>query len=548
MVVSEYDEEARQALETIISSSGADRKKAARHLSRLGVWTRGSVLPRGSPGEAASNRLPEPKRLAALIQCIGDSDSETACQIIQALGHWGDEQAVTAVIDILRNPATDETVRSFCVTALTAIGGPIAVDALMRARHGESSVISAAAAVGLCELQTGGVLDYTEGITAQDLASAKTKENTESKEQDIAPAALPGEALVHHGLSMVDPERGFHEMIDLYEVAWEDAGLDVKGLLRSGPIPQSLIRAAQMLGQQSRENRLLVRNAMNSEFIWCPSLAYGPQNSWSGAVYNLCREIWGDHVEHVDERSVYTARARHIGATTKIVFPYPFFATASTADFYCVLPLGVQTSIGIIIPNALDALALEASTAQDKQTNSILSAAVRGKIGQAAIAKIFGMLIDNTKKKCAFRIGYAVDEILLDILGRHAGASLSDRFINRMQPVDVSSDEYKNENHSGCATAVPVAWTAENGVFLFDPANPPTDDFLKQQKAKKFVLGHGLDIPVGLGFTFPMLAELANQDARNRFFHGLLGITLPKTEGIHWFDRDRLPTSPAKSA
>ena len=42
-----YAAEVKQWLHQLLASTGQPRQQAAEELSRLGVWTRGSVLPRG---------------------------------------------------------------------------------------------------------------------------------------------------------------------------------------------------------------------------------------------------------------------------------------------------------------------------------------------------------------------------------------------------------------------------------------------------------------------------------------------------------------------
>lgn len=146
----------------ILAGSDTDRVQAAHHLMELGVTTRGSVRPRGTLHTAAANRLPDRRQLTALIACLDEVQGELRCELVSALGEWGDEEAVVAISKILRSDA-DEKVQRYCVSALDTIGGPAASESLRwAAEHGTESV-RMVAIWGIRELETGGALDYSEG-------------------------------------------------------------------------------------------------------------------------------------------------------------------------------------------------------------------------------------------------------------------------------------------------------------------------------------------------------------------------------------------------
>src|SRR5262245_54317951 len=87
------DEEVRQWLDRLLNSTRQDRKQAASELGRIGVRTRGSIRPRGSLDQTAKNRLPEPEKIEAVAQCLGDQNKEVRAQVALALGEWGGEDA-----------------------------------------------------------------------------------------------------------------------------------------------------------------------------------------------------------------------------------------------------------------------------------------------------------------------------------------------------------------------------------------------------------------------------------------------------------------------
>src|SRR5689334_20451639 len=128
----EVEAEVKQWLHRLLTGAGGPRREAAAELSRLGVWTRGSVRTRGSLGRSAPNRLPEPDRLGEVVACLGDADGEVRRQVALALGEWGDEAAAAALCRLLQADA-DEEVQLYCVTALRMIGGPTAAEGLRRA-------------------------------------------------------------------------------------------------------------------------------------------------------------------------------------------------------------------------------------------------------------------------------------------------------------------------------------------------------------------------------------------------------------------------------
>jgi HEAT repeat protein len=137
------------------------RREAAAELTRLGVWSRGSVRTRGALRRPAPERLPEPERLEQMVSWLGDPDPEVRGLVALALGEWGGAQAARRLAD-LAGSDEDEDVRLHALAALRLIGGPVAVEALREAVESGSDTLRDAALAGIEELATGGRRDETE--------------------------------------------------------------------------------------------------------------------------------------------------------------------------------------------------------------------------------------------------------------------------------------------------------------------------------------------------------------------------------------------------
>jgi hypothetical protein len=153
-------EEVASFLDRLRSSVPEARREAAAGLARLGVWTRGNTLPRGTAWAAAPVTLPYPHRLGELLSAATDADPEVQSQIIAALGHWGDESVARSIGELFRS-SHDESLRLYCVIALGTLGGPMAVEALVDAARDESVAVAQAALQRLEALLTGGGTDDT---------------------------------------------------------------------------------------------------------------------------------------------------------------------------------------------------------------------------------------------------------------------------------------------------------------------------------------------------------------------------------------------------
>lgn len=178
----DIETEAKEWLQRLIAAEkGKDRLRAASELSRLGVWSRGSVRTRGSLHAAGENRLPEPEKLEKVLQYLGDRRKDVRCQVALALGEWGGESAASALGRMLDSD-TSEEVRLYCITALRTIGGTIAAEALRRAAAAGSEAVRDAAIGAIEELATGGRVDDTESLSTRQATPPSTgrTEGTES--------------------------------------------------------------------------------------------------------------------------------------------------------------------------------------------------------------------------------------------------------------------------------------------------------------------------------------------------------------------------------
>lgn len=126
---SEIDEaEVRQWVELLRSKAQEDRLKAAAHLGRIGVRTRGAVMTRGSLSTPAEARMSK-QNLNVALQALSDTHPRVREEVAFALGEWGDDLAVT-VLGRLAKEDTYWQVRASTIVALGKIGGSQAVEIL----------------------------------------------------------------------------------------------------------------------------------------------------------------------------------------------------------------------------------------------------------------------------------------------------------------------------------------------------------------------------------------------------------------------------------
>lgn len=149
-------------LRIVRGEQGDDLIHTARRLVELGVWTRGSVRPRGTVEAAAQCRLPTLGQEEAMIACLPRSDGPLRRQIVSALGQWGGQASATVIADLLPS-LTDKDNQLYCIGSLETIGGPTAVAAFRWAYQVET--LKHAAAHAARQLETGGAIDWSEGVS-----------------------------------------------------------------------------------------------------------------------------------------------------------------------------------------------------------------------------------------------------------------------------------------------------------------------------------------------------------------------------------------------
>jgi hypothetical protein len=154
-------DEVKQWVDRLIRATGDERSHAASELSRLGVWTRGSVRTRGSLASAAQSRLPRAEDLPGILAALQDRSPEVRAQVALALGEWGGPESAPALSDLLATE-TDDLVRLHCITALRTIGGPAALEGLHAALSSSSNPVRDAALGAIEELATGGRVEDSE--------------------------------------------------------------------------------------------------------------------------------------------------------------------------------------------------------------------------------------------------------------------------------------------------------------------------------------------------------------------------------------------------
>jgi hypothetical protein len=152
---------ADEILERVIQRGELGWEDAARQLSSIGIWSRGSILPRGSISEAAEPRIDS----RALIRALNtETEPVVICVLASALGEWAGGEAVRPLALLLES-ATNLEIRMYCIAALGIIGGESAVESLRGIIEGATSdQVRDAALAAVEELAVGGGLDFSQGL------------------------------------------------------------------------------------------------------------------------------------------------------------------------------------------------------------------------------------------------------------------------------------------------------------------------------------------------------------------------------------------------
>jgi HEAT repeat protein len=148
-------------IDRLLSGDASARAKAASELARLGIWARGSLLPRGTLTAAGANELPAPERAESLTRLLSDPDTNVRKEVARALGEWGGEESSRSISERLKTELSEEVRRS-CIKALGTIGGPHSVEGLLESLKTGSEALVEDAVEAVEELVTGGRVDDTE--------------------------------------------------------------------------------------------------------------------------------------------------------------------------------------------------------------------------------------------------------------------------------------------------------------------------------------------------------------------------------------------------
>src|SRR5580700_2307821 len=85
---------------------------------RLGVWSRGSTLPRGTLFMPAAPRLSE-NSIAILLKWLNQSPADTTGhKVLLALGQWGGASCFDTLRSAIRNAGRDIETLLYCISVL----------------------------------------------------------------------------------------------------------------------------------------------------------------------------------------------------------------------------------------------------------------------------------------------------------------------------------------------------------------------------------------------------------------------------------------------
>lgn len=131
-------------------------------LHRLGIWSRRSIVPRGSLFRAAANRLSNAGEIQLILFWLRDAPDEIRRKAALVIGQWGGEECIGPLAEALREKDIDPVTRLYCLSALRNIGGPRVVEAMVDALRSTDSDVQDAALSAVVELATGGSVSDTE--------------------------------------------------------------------------------------------------------------------------------------------------------------------------------------------------------------------------------------------------------------------------------------------------------------------------------------------------------------------------------------------------
>lgn len=144
-------EQVQSLLDLLRSGNSDNRLDIAAKLRSLKVDLLGEARTRGDAAQPAFSPLPG-LNLAAAVEALTDPKWEARQEVVLAIGDWGDHKVISALENLNRNES-EWPVRSAVAQALSAIGGPVAVDILSQmVRWDPHPVVANEAVKGLTEL------------------------------------------------------------------------------------------------------------------------------------------------------------------------------------------------------------------------------------------------------------------------------------------------------------------------------------------------------------------------------------------------------------
>jgi len=167
------------------SAGGGDfHKKFERgklkQLRKKFIAERAMLGPRGSVLNSAKTRADAAELATELMELLANPEGIDRSEVALTLGEIGGAEIAVSLADALRaeleENGSDEDYQAYLATALGKLGGPHAVDALLRAAKNGSETLRLSALSGLESLATGGYVTLTEYPEAATIEGAEMRE------------------------------------------------------------------------------------------------------------------------------------------------------------------------------------------------------------------------------------------------------------------------------------------------------------------------------------------------------------------------------------
>jgi hypothetical protein len=144
---------------------------------RLGVWSRGSTLPRGTLFMPAAARLGEDS-IAVLLKWLDQNPTAAAGhKVLLAIGQWGGTNCFDAIASAIRNAGRDTSTLLYCISALRLIGGPQGGNFLVDLMKIPDESVQKEAISAVMDLATGGSASDIDSATSVPLSSQQPLED-----------------------------------------------------------------------------------------------------------------------------------------------------------------------------------------------------------------------------------------------------------------------------------------------------------------------------------------------------------------------------------